>query len=182
MNPCLYKDGKTFHPLEAIKHPPDLEQLFRDSAADLVRFFSRRHEGQGNAEDLVQETFLRMAERLKKGQKPKQLRAYLFGIARHVSQAAWRRKTKDSVVLEAVPLEAVVSGHPPDERVEAACEMIEQLPALQKEILDLRFNQSLSYAEIAEVLEIPVGTVRSRLHNAISLIRERLEDDNYFLQ
>ena len=39
-------------------------------------------------------------------------------------------------------------------------------------LLDLRFNQSLSYTEIAEALEIPVGTVRSRLHNAIALIRE----------
>ena len=55
--------------------------------------------------------------------------------------------------------------------------MIEQLPALQREILDLRFYHSLSYAEMAEALEVPIGTVRSRLHNAISLIRKRIEED-----
>lgn len=119
-----------------------------------------------------------MAEGLEKGKKPKHLRAYLFGVARHVSHAAWRRKSKDAVVLEEVAVETVAHANAQDDRVDAACEMIEQLPALQREILDLRFNQSLSYAEISEVLEIPIGTVRSRLHNAISLIRERLDQDN----
>ena len=164
--------------MEAIKPSSDLEKLFRDSAKDLARFFSRRHERQDSADDLVQETFLRMAEGLKKGKKPKHLRAYLFGVARHVSHAAWRRKSRDSIVVQDVSVEQVPSTVRANDRVDAACEMIEQMPALQREILDLRFNQSLSYAEIAEALEIPVGTVRSRLHNAISLIRERLDEDN----
>ena len=58
----------------------------------------------------------------------------------------------------------------------AARETIAGLPPLQREILDLRFQHDLSYAEIAEVLGVPVGTVRSRLHNAMQLLRERLEE------
>ncbi len=165
--------------MEAIKHPPDLEQLFRDSAADLARYFSRRHEGAGTADDLVQETFLKMAQSLERGKRPGHLRAYLFGVARHVSHAAWRQKSKDAVVSGAVPLESIAATEAPDERVAAAGEMIGLLPALQREILDLRFNQNLSYDEIAEVLGIPVGTVRSRLHNAIAMVRERLEKDSH---
>lgn len=168
---------KVIH-LEAIKHPPDLEQLFRDTAADLSRYFSRRHEGGQGADDLVQETFLKMAEGLQKGKRPRHLRAYLFGVARHVSYAAWRQKSKDAIVARAVPIESISAADVPDERVAAACEMIGMLPRLQREVLDLRFNQNLAYAEIAEALDIPIGTVRSRLHNAIAMIRERLDQDN----
>jgi len=164
--------------LLAIKHPPNLEQLFRDTSADLARYFSRRHGGQETADDLVQETFLKMAESIEKGIRPEHLRAYLFGIARHVSQAAWRQKSKDSVLQDTVPIQSIVAGDALDPRVDAACEMIKLLPPLQREILDLRFNQNLSYSEMAEALEIPIGTVRSRLHNAISLIRARLDEDN----
>lgn len=162
----------------AIKQPPNLEQLFRETSADLARYFSRRHGGRESADDLVQETFLKMAQSIESGKRPEHLRAYLFGIARHVSQAAWRQKSKDSVLEDTVPIQSIAAGDSSDPRVDAACEMIDLLPALQREILDLRFNQNLSYAEMAEALDIPVGTVRSRLHNAISLIRNRLAEDN----
>ena len=48
---------------------------------------------------------------------------------------------------------------------------------LEREILDLRFSQGLSYAEIAEALDIPVGTVRSRLHHAVAEVRTRLDSE-----
>ena len=177
---CLTMDAgliTTFHPFLNIDRSPDLERLFRDSAADLAGFFVRRNEGKEQADDLVQETFLRMAEVLEKGKRPDNLRAYLFGIARHVSQAAWRRFSREPEVADAVEVEKIAAAHPRDDRVDAAGEMIEQLPALQREILDLRFYHSLSYAEMAEALDVPIGTVRSRLHNAISLIRKRIEED-----
>ena len=65
----------------------------------------------------------------------------------------------------------------PDARLEAAREVIASLPALQREILDLRFAHALSYAEMAITLGVPVGTVRSRLHHAVALLRQRLEAD-----
>lgn len=177
---CLAMDAgliTTFHPFLNIDRSPDLERLFRDSATDLAGFFARRNEGKEQADDLVQETFLRMAEGLEKGKRPDNLRAYLFGIARHVSQAAWRRSSREPEVADAVEIEKIAAAHPRDDWVDAAGEMIEQLPALQREILDLRFYHSLSYAEMAEALEVPIGTVRSRLHNAISLIRKRIEEE-----
>lgn len=59
-------------------------------------------------------------------------------------------------------------------RGETLSEVISGLPTLQREILDLRFQHDLSYAEIAEALGTPVGTVRSRLHNAMRILRARL--------
>jgi RNA polymerase sigma-70 factor (ECF subfamily) len=64
-----------------------------------------------------------------------------------------------------------------DERISAARETISGLEPVQREILDLRFAQSLSYAEIAAALSIPIGTVRSRLHHAVAEVRYRLESE-----
>ena len=101
-------------------------------------------------------------------------RGYLFGIARHVSADAWRRARPPG---EGDAFLASVAAPQPDARLAAAREIIADLPSLQREILDLRFEHDLSYAEIAEALGIPVGTVRSRLHNALELLRERLEQE-----
>lgn len=115
-----------------------------------------------------------MAKGLDRGGKPGSLRAYLFGIARHVSLAAWKRCDRERVCRSETNEEMAAPAM--DDRVETAREVIESLPSLQREILELRFTQQLSYAEIAESLGIPVGTVRSRLHHAIAMVRERIHD------
>ncbi len=167
-------------PLQAIDTRPDLERLFRESAEDLARYFTRRHgDGSDAPQDLVQETFLEMARGLERGGKPRSLRAYLFGIARHVSHAAWERTTRDRRHRSERSLESLAATGA-DPRLAAARELIETLPVLQREVLELRFTQQLSYAEIAEALGVPVGTVRSRLHHAIAMVRGRIaaEEDS----
>jgi len=140
-----------------------------------MRYFSRRHEGDGVAGDLVQETFAQFARAIQEKQQLKCARGYLFGIARHLSQGVWTRRKSEPLPLDEES--SAVAVPEPDDRIGAARETIASLPSLQREILDLRFAQDLSYAEIAEVLGIPVGTVRSRLHNAIAQLRLRLESD-----
>jgi RNA polymerase sigma-70 factor (ECF subfamily) len=160
--------------VEITTQSPNLERLFTESAGDLTRYFSRRHGVGELVHDLVQETFLQMASALKEGRRFQCARGYLFGIARHLSQAAWTTGSK----IVVVPFDSAthqVAAPVPDERVAEACETIAALSALQREILDLRFSQGLSYAEIAEALGIPVGTVRSRLHNAVAEVRSRLK-------
>jgi RNA polymerase sigma-70 factor, ECF subfamily len=153
----------------------DLETVFRECAKDLGAYFARRHGGTGSADDLVQESFLQLARRLRAGQAVSSPRAYLFGIARHVSLAFLRKQASAAEPLDAAPEQAV--SPEPDARLEAARETIASLPALQREILDLRFAHDLSYAEMATALGIPVGTVRSRLHHAVALLRQRLEPE-----
>ena len=153
----------------------DLEAVFRECGSDLGAYFARRHRGTEVAADLVQESFLQLARRLRAGQAVVSPRAYLFGIARHVSLGFLRRQGRAAEPLESVAEEAVVAE--PDSRLEAAREVIASLPVLQREILDLRFAHGLSYAEMATALGIPVGTVRSRLHHAVALLRQRLETE-----
>lgn len=153
----------------------DLEAIFRECGQDLSAYFARRHGGADVAADLVQESFLQLTRRLRAGQVMRSPRAYLFGIARHVSLAFFRKHGAQAEQLASASDQAV--SVEPDARVAAAREVIASLPALQREILDLRFAHGLSYAEIATAFGIPVGTVRSRLHHAVALLRERLESD-----
>lgn len=162
--------------MEAIKQPGNLERLFRETADDLTRYFTRRHSDGELARDLVQETFAEMASSLQSGCEPRSQRAYLFGIARKVSAATWKRKERENTVITDYSTNEPPAPEP-DSRVDAAHEAIANLPGLQREILDLRFTHGLSYAEMAETLGIPIGTVRSRLHNAIHAVRDTLKDE-----
>lgn len=148
-----------------------VERLYRETREALAGYFRRRHGTVHAVEDLLHETFLRLMRRTDRLSEARSPRAYLFGIARHVSAEAWRRTEPHAADGDA--LESVAAAAP-DPRLAAVREVIAGLPALQREILDLRFQHDLSYAEIAETLGTPVGTVRSRLHNAMRILRARL--------
>ena len=159
---------------ETVQPADDVEQLYRESQQALTAYFLRRHRSTHAAEDLLQETFLQLMRRVDRCRSASSPRGYLFGIARHVSADAWRRARPPGENDAAL---ATIATPQPDPRLAAAHETIATLPPLQREILDLRFQHDLSYADIAEALDIPAGTVRSRLHNALELLRERLEQE-----
>lgn len=152
----------------------DVEQLYRENREALTSYFARRHGSVQAAEDLLQETFLRLMRRVDRCRLAASPKGYLFGIARHVSADTWRRaqpKLSESADVESIKAPQA------DQRLAEAREIIAALPPLQREILDLRFQHDLSYAEIAEALGIPIGTVRSRLHGALEILREKMEQD-----
>ena len=161
-------------PRMATPEPTLIDELYQECAGSLLRFFTRRHGSEDAARDLVQETFLQLAREPQRADHVASPRAYVFGIARHLSIASWRRRRPDLTSEEDL---LTVPAPQADPRVEAAREVIAAMPDLQREILDLRLHQDLSYQEIASVLAIPVGTVRSRLHNAIETLRASLQAD-----
>ncbi|MBL9113817.1 MAG: sigma-70 family RNA polymerase sigma factor [Verrucomicrobiaceae bacterium] len=148
-----------------------LAKLFENSVQDLTRYFERRQGSSDQAADLVQETFLLMTKKVEQGLPLDCARGYLFGIARNVCHKAWRAPKFEELNQDLPNPEL-------DERTECAREVIAALPQLQREVLELRFTQSLSYQEIATALSIPVGTVRSRIHNAVAEVKQRLAQSN----
>ena len=151
--------------------PTDLEQLYCEAGPALVAYFRQRPGLAAGAEDLAQDTFVKAfknQERLRQAISP---RAFLFGIARHVCLDALRRKNPFDT-LEGDPA-AVVEREDP--RLEPMREAIKGLPEAMRETLMLKLQQELSYAEIAEVLDVPLGTVRSRLHQAVERLRQDLK-------
>lgn len=148
-----------------------LEQLYREIAPALLAYFRRQPTLGSSAEDLVQDTFVRAIRgfpRLRQSVSP---RAYLFGIARNVSIDALRAH-RPTTELQAEPPAPEAAAA--DDRLPAMRAAIAALPEQQREALQLKLQQELSYEEIAEVLAIPIGTVRSRLHHAVATLRAGL--------
>lgn len=150
----------------------NLDQLYREVGPRLLLFFQKRHADRHAAEDLLHETFsavLRRPDGLRHAVSPQ---AYLFGIARNLSADALRRIR----LVEVLPQE--LSGEVPvsvDPRLEAMRDAIAKLEPAFREVVELRLQSELSYEEIAAVLDVPVGTVRSRLHHAVKHLRQALE-------
>ncbi len=136
----------------------------------------------GLTEDLVQETFLSGWQSLPRfrPQNDRSLRAWLGRIASNKALDYLRRRKLDSVPVQeelvaqgrlAVPEQAALAG----ELNRLIAESIATLPERSQAALILREYEGLSYREIAEVLDIPIGTVMSRLSYARKKLREQLE-------
>ena len=150
-----------------------IERLYRDHGPAILGYLRAAVGDSESAQDLLQQTFLqalRSADRLDQAFSP---RAWLFGIARKIAANDIRRRPK----VVSLPVQLWANCQPQDPRIERMREAIAGLPITLKETLELRLTQELSYQEIAIVLEIPIGTVRSRLHNAVSQLRQMMQND-----
>ena len=151
-----------------------LEQLYRETGPALLAFFRHQPALAGAAEDLLQDTFVRALQHRERLDGAVSRRAYLFGIARHVGLDALRRRKPLDELVE--PPAAPATRE--DARLESMRAAITELPGPQRETLMLKLQHELSYEEIAEVLAIPVGTVRSRLHHAVLQLRQIMTGSN----
>jgi RNA polymerase sigma-70 factor (ECF subfamily) len=148
-----------------------LEGLYRAHGPALLVYLRRATGRQQLAEDLLHETFvhaLRSVDRLAEVVSP---RAWLFRIARNVTVSAGRRR-RPAIGLPEQIAAPDAAGGPAD--LEGMRLAIAGLPDKLRETLELRLRDELSYEEIAAVLAIPVGTVRSRLHHAVRQLRDVL--------
>lgn len=147
-----------------------IEELYEKHGGEVLDYLARRCPD-GAAPDLLQETFLQVIRQKAGLTGIATPRAWLFGIARHILARHYRQNSVPAFV-------AHWSGNDPSERVDPRLslmrESIQQLPPELRETLGLRLEQELSYEDIARVLQIPVGTVRSRLHNALIRLRAAL--------
>jgi RNA polymerase sigma-70 factor (ECF subfamily) len=132
------------------------------------------------AEDAAQETFIQAWLRLSSYRPRTSLRNWLYRIA--VNMAIDMLRKEKRILPDAVEdLSLTDSGPGPEtlatnsERTEMIQEAVLALPEASRAVLVLREYEGLSYQEIAEALDIPVGTVMSRLNYARKLLREKLE-------
>jgi RNA polymerase sigma factor (sigma-70 family) len=160
----------------------------RQACRELIR---RHHEGvygylrrlgadASLAEDLTQETYARAWSRIETIREAASLRAWLLTIARN-QFFQWARVKRP----ETGPLEELPDRAADDPGAEAAIVIAERDLALRRavarlepdleEAVALHYFQDLSFSEIATVLEVPAGTVKSRIHRALRCLRVLLE-------
>jgi RNA polymerase sigma-70 factor (ECF subfamily) len=143
------------------------DALYREMGPRLVGYLRQVVGNRQAAEDVMQETFSHMW-RSPNGFTPGRgtLRAYLFGVARRRAAEWWRNRgsTDRNVVEERIECKM--------ETASLVGDVFRQLTEEQQTLLWLREVEGQSYAELAQVLDIPVGTVRSRLFSAREELRK----------
>jgi RNA polymerase sigma-70 factor (ECF subfamily) len=148
----------------------DIEQIYREHGGTVLAYL--RHKIGPESEDLLQETFVQVLRRPEALAEVRSVRAWLLAIARNLV-ANTLRKRRHHVALQAgsVP-QPCATEEDPEPRLEAMYRAIETLPDEQREVLYLRLHGRLSYAEIAVVQGVPVGTVGSRVHQAVRRLQQ----------
>lgn len=137
-----------------------------------------------DAEDLVQETFVAAYKGFAAFDGRASVRTWMTRILMRRAADAWRsgRHARNAVNLDSAPQPARESSESRiDQRLDLAA-VLEQLDENHREVIVLREMQGLSYAEIAQTLGLPQGTVESRLHRARAELRQRLKGYGYFAQ
>jgi RNA polymerase sigma-70 factor (ECF subfamily) len=147
---------------------------------DLFRTALRLTRDRAEAEDLVQEAYLQAWKSFHRFEPGTNCRAWLFKILFHVIQHHRRKWFKmrlvsdeDARIEETISYEPPVSPHLRDEDVLAA---FEKIPLHYREVVLLADVEELSYKEVAAVLDIPLGTVMSRLNRGRKLLRHELAE------
>jgi len=165
--------------------------LVRRYSGELYGYL-RRYLGDGTlAEDVSQNTFLQLFIKIGQYEPGRPVKPWLYTIATHQAIDALRRQGRHQLVSldqeredadqEGSPqllslLESRLPG-PPDavegeERKELVRAGVDRLPDFLKQVLILAYYQGLKYSDIAEIVGIPVGTVKSRLHSALVKLQE----------
>jgi RNA polymerase sigma-70 factor, ECF subfamily len=143
------------------------EAFYREHGPRLEAFLRQVVGNRQAAEDVMQETFAQIWRR-PNGFAPERgtLRAYLFGAARKRAAEWWRKHGEPNAAAPDEPSACTT------ETSSLVGDAFQRLPEEQRALLWLREVEGQSYAELAAILEIPVGTVRSRLFTAREELRK----------
>ena len=144
---------------------------------NLLNFFWRQGVSYSDGEDMVQETLLRLWRYRDRYRETAKLSTFLFTLARQVRIDALRREVRRPTREENWGKERPDTVEPAN--IDAAEDVrwaLAQLDEAHREVVELGVFQDLPYAEIASILEIPVGTVKSRMSNALKKLKEVMNE------
>ena len=152
--------------------PGSFDQIFARYRAPVWAFFRRRVVDPAKAEELAQDVFAAVLAALPRYQSRGSFRSYIFAIATNVLNAD-RRKLR---TMPSAPLEDIASEESDPDTVIWVRRAMERLDPMDREVLMLREFEQLSYQEIADVQNVPVNTVRSRLFRARMALKDALTE------
>jgi len=150
---------------------------------DWVVRLAYRFTGQrDDALDVLQETFTYLLKKLPRLRLSASMTTFLYPVVRNLSLALVRRRKRyvlsEEVLRELAALGAEAAGASRAELANA----LAALPEAQREVLLLCYVDGMTLREIAQALKLPLGTVKSRLHNALNRLRRDGRTRRYFLE
>lgn len=156
------------------------ERLFRCYAPRIFRFALSYLNDRSHAEEVVQETMIAVWKSAKSYKEQSQVSSWILGIARNKALDRARARQREPELLQerldrrmsmrATP-EQIVRRETQVERVRAA---LDRLSPEHREVIMLAFYNDLSYSEIAQILNCPEGTVKSRVYYAKEQLKKIL--------
>ena len=155
----------------------------------LYRYLLRLVRNAADADDLFQQTWIRVAERIRRYDARHNFDAWLFTVARNLAIDHLRRRQPESLdepmtddpfgATRAATLTAkerpAIDRILESERDSHLAECLAELPMNYREVLSLRFEEEMKLGEIAVVLDAPLSTVKTRLRRGLELLRAGLE-------
>lgn len=157
-----------------------LEELVRGWEKQLFYYIRRLVDNEQDAWQILQETWVKVLRGIRRLRQPSKLPVWLYSIARKTAISHLRRKyTKQAVLEQNANLCDIEddSNNLVFENAEQVHYGLGQVSLPHREVLTLFFLQDLGVEEISEVLEIPVGTVKSRLYYAKRALKAVLEEE-----
>ena len=166
------------------------DQEFLPHIHAMYNFGYRLTLARDDAKDLVQDTYFKAFRFIESFQKGTNAKAWLFRILKNSFINDYRKKTKEPNKVDYQEVESYYNSEDvnrqitPDLRVEALKDMIGDEISNALNALDVDFRtviilcdlEGFKYEEMAKILDIPIGTVRSRLHRARQLLKEKLSE------
>lgn len=184
----LTESTEELTPEQKIQKDRDFEATFMPLITSLYNFGYRLTLDEDEAKDLVQDTYLKAYRFFHSFQKGTNAKAWMFRILKNSFINEYRKKSKEPNKVDYQEVETYYNSEEvnvpitPDLRVEAVSEMLGDEITNALNALDVDFRtviilcdlEGFTYEEMSKILNIPIGTVRSRLHRARMLLKEKL--------
>ncbi len=154
-----------------------LAQLLRGLQDLIYRFCMSQLRDENAAIEATQETAVRLIENLKKFSGNGKLTTWVLGIANNVCREMRRKQSKLQTLETGA---ADIAEEPSVESTESNDSLkhaIEQLPDRQREAIVLRYYESLSLVEVAEVMQVSIGTVKATINQALKKLKLKLPEN-----
>jgi RNA polymerase sigma factor (sigma-70 family) len=154
------------------------EQLFERHFEAIARFFRNKLPADTQHEDLIQQTFLGCVEARDRFRGDASFRSFLFAIAHNQLGKHWRSRSRDRLDFQTIsafdidPSPSAVVARDQDQRKLLLA--LRRIPLDSQVALELHYWEAMTAAEIGEILELPLGTAKTRIRRAKQLLEAEL--------
>lgn len=163
----------------------NFEKIYNEYKNKILKYTLSYTKNRDDVEELTQQIFYNIFVGLKNFKKKSSLNTFIYAIARNTCLTFLKKTIRDrekmqkairlyEVKYEDNPLDNIVVS----EQIKYFMMVLDKLKEENREVFYLFEVENLKYTEISEILKLPVGTVKSRLHRAKERIVELLSDDN----
>lgn len=162
--------------------PAAFETLITRYEDSIYRMFLCDHRNHHLAQEQTAETFAQLVRTIPTMRGgPEKMRAFVFGVARHVQQRHWRTRRTTQLSMDAA--QCILDSQPSPVQQASAREQVERLMQALfrleqplRSVLLLRFVEECTLDEISEILEMPLGTVKSHIHRGRARLKATLHE------